>query len=320
MTKKSLLGTICAVLFAGTSVFAQDSQAANDFGYTGTLLNPVNPRAAGMGMAAAAVNDNPFGIFGNAAANLFSEKELGAGFSYNPWMSETAEGAASLAVGAYYNIDGNNGISFGFSYGNHGKVAGVNPADLTVSLAYTRRIVDNFAISLTARYINANSYKMDDHKAANGVAFDLGLYYNNTIESFFGSTWAVGLNVSNLGTELDFGGPQYSMPAYATLGGSIDMPFSVNHRLLAAVDFGYTFMPSDAASFIASVGAEYNFLRYGIVRAGYHYGDELSMGGSYGTVGLGVKVGPVRVDASYWLADKESPVKNTWSVGVGLFF
>ncbi len=319
MTKKSLLGIICAVVFAGTSVFAQEAQESKDFGYSGTLLNPVNPRAAGMGMAAAAVNDNPFGIFGNAAANLFSEQDLGAGFSYNPWTPEV-KGAASYAVGAYYNVDGNNGISFGFRYGNHGEVAGVNPADLAVSVAYTRRIVDNFAISLTARYINADSYKMDDHKAANGVAFDLGLYYNNTIDSFFGSTWAVGLNVSNLGPELNFGGAQYAMPAYATLGGSIDMPFSVNHRLLAAVDLGYTFMPSDAASFIASVGAEYNFLRYGIVRAGYHYGDELSMGGSYGTFGLGVKVGPVRVDASYWLADKESPVKNTWSVGIGLFF
>jgi len=317
MTKKSLLGTICAVVFAGTSVFAQDSK---DFGYSGTLLNPVNPRAAGMGMAAAAVNDNPFGIFGNAAANLFSEKSLGVGYSYNPWTPEMVKGAASHALGAYYNIDGNNGLSFGFRYGNNGKAAGVNPADITVSLAYTRRIVDNFAISLTARYINANSYKMDDHKAANGVAFDLGFYYNNTIDSFFGSTWAVGLNVSNLGPELKLDGLHYTMPAYATLGGSIDMPFSVNHRLMAAVDFGYTFMPSDAASFIASVGAEYNFLRYGIVRAGYHYGDELSMGGSYGTFGLGVKVGPVRVDASYWLAGKDSPVKNTWSVGVGLFF
>lgn len=53
---------------------------------------------------------------------------------------------------------------------------------------------------------------------------------------------------------------------------------------------------------------------------GYHYGDEKSIGGSYATVGLGAAVGPVRVDASYWIAGKESPVKNTWAVGLSLFF
>ena len=110
------------------------------------------------------------------------------------------------------------------------------------------------------------------------------------------------------------------MPAYANLGGSIDMPFSENHKLLAALDLGYTFMPSTDAAFAAGFGLEYNFLKYGIIRAGYHYGDEKAIGGSYATFGLGVKAGPVRVDASYWLAGSDSPVKNTWAVGVSVFF
>ena len=71
------------------------------------------------------------------------------------------------------------------------------------------------------------------------------------------------------------------MPAYANLGGSIDMPFSENHKLLAALDLGYTFMPSTDAAFAAGFGLEYNFLKYGIIRAGYHYGDEKAIGGSY---------------------------------------
>jgi len=195
---------------------------------------------------------------------------------------------------------------------------------MAVSIGYTRRIVDNFTMSLTARYIRSDYTKFgsDYYKAGNAFTFDLGFYYENTIESFYGSTWAVGLNVSNVGTKLDISVPSnpIAMPAYAKLGGSIDMPFSENHKLLAALDLGYTFMPSTDASFTAGLGLEYNFLKHGFLRAGYHYGDEKSIGGSYATVGLGAAVGPVRVDASYWIAGKESPVKNTWAVGLSLFF
>ena len=87
MSKKILLGAICTVLFCGTSatVFAQDNAPS---GAASSLLNSADPRAAGMGMATTAVNDNPFGIFGNAASNLLSEKRMGFGYSYNPVMPD----------------------------------------------------------------------------------------------------------------------------------------------------------------------------------------------------------------------------------------
>lgn len=334
MSKKILLGAICTVLFCGISatVAAQENDPPEGVG--ASLLSSTNPRAAGMGMATTAVNDNPFGIFGNAAVNLSSEERMGFGYSYNPVANELNSGVATHAVGGYFNIDENNGLSLGFRYFNGPKttLTGATPSevgetirtyDMAVSLAYTRRIVDNFSISLTARYIRSDLTKGGDaFKAGNAFAFDLGMYYENTIDSFFGSTWAVGLNVSNVGTNLDVSSEANpkSMPAYANLGGSIDMPFSENHKLLAALDLGYTFLPSADASFTAGIGLEYNFFKYGIVRAGYHYGDKKSIGQSYASVGLGVKAGPVRVDASYWIAGEDNPFRNTWSVGLSLFF
>lgn len=332
MIKKSLLAILFATLCCSvaTTAFAQEEPLQ---GVGTSLLNSANPRAAGMGMATTAVSDNAFGIFGNAAVNLSSEKRMGFGYSYNPVMPEFSKGQTTHAVGGYFNIDKNNGLSIGFRYytgdemalagGDNTALGNVRAGDMAISLAYTRRIVDNFSMSLTARYINTNYNKpVEGFKAGNAVAFDLGFYYYNKIESFFGSKWAVGLNVSNFGTKLDVAtiSNPGTMPAYANLGGSIDMPFSENHKLLAALDLGYTFMPSTDAAFAAGFGLEYNFLKYGIIRAGYHYGDEKAIGGSYATFGLGVKAGPVRVDASYWLAGSDSPVKNTWAVGVSVFF
>ena len=332
MSKKSLLGAICFVLFCGASanVFAQDAPT----GAGASLLNPADPRDAGMGMASTAVNDNVFVVFGNAATTLSNEKSIGFGYSYNPVQSALNKGMATHAVGGYYNINDNNGIVIGFRYFRNAEtelwgmnddvlesLGTVRPSDMAISLGYTRRIVDNFTAALTVRYVSSNYSAVSEMKNGSAFAFDLGLYYNDKIESFFGSTWAVGLNVSNVGTKLNISDKAYTMPAYARLGGSIDMPFSENHRLMAALDLGYTFMPSSDASFVAGLGLEYNFFKYGIIRAGYYYGDEKALGGAnVATFGLGVKAGPVRVDASYWLAGKDSPVKNTWSVGLSLFF
>ena len=327
MNKKCLLGIAGAMLLSVAFGNAASAQTPPQ-GAVPSLLDNVNPRAAGMGLAATATKDNPFGVFGNESANLFSEKRLGFGYSYNPFMPELHKGSATHAVGGYFNIDDNNGISFGFRdfRSLSTVIAGkeYRPNDLSVSLAYSRRIVDNFAMSLTARYVRSDYSSLSEFgfQAGNAVVFDLGFYYENTIDSFFGSTWAVGMNINNVGTKIEISpasGPQ-TMPAFANLGGSLDMPFSENHKLLAALDFTYVFLPSTDSSFMTSFGLEYNFFKYGIVRAGYHYGDKNSIGGSYATVGLGVKAGPVRVDGAYWIAPKDSPVKNSWTVGLSLFF
>lgn len=324
MSKKSLLGALCFMLVCGTGV----SASAQESGAAPKLLYPVDTRALGMGMANTAVNDNPFGIFSNAAANMFNEKAIGIGYSFNPDKTEENNGisTATHALGAYYNLNKNNGLALGFRYYSLEETmlsdgTKVKPADMAISLAYSRRIIDNLSLSLTARYISSDYSAVAGMKNGSAFAFDLGVYYRNCFRNFNGSTWALGLNVSNVGTKLDISTPA-TMPAYAKLGGSADMIFSENHKLLAALDLGYTFMPSADASFTAGLGLEYNFYKYGMIRAGYRYGDNLSIPtGSYITLGAGVNINDmVRVDFAYLLADKKSPVKDNWTVGVGVFF
>ena len=157
MIKKSLLATLFATLCCSvaTTAFAQEEPLQ---GVGTSLLNSANPRAAGMGMATTAVSDNAFGIFGNAAVNLSSEKRMGFGYSYNPVMPEFSKGQTTHAVGGYFNIDKNNGLSIGFRYytgdemalagGDNTALGNVRAGDMAISLAYTRRIVDNFSTPL----------------------------------------------------------------------------------------------------------------------------------------------------------------------------
>ena len=69
-----------------------------------------------------------------------------------------------------------------------------------------------------------------------------------------------------------------------------------------------------------AVGAEYEYDSMIAVRAGYHYGSRENGLPSYASVGVGVKFFGVNVDAAYLIGSPTSPLRNTFTVGVGYSF
>lgn len=55
-------------------------------------------------------------------------------------------------------------------------------------------------------------------------------------------------------------------------------------------------------------------------RLGYNYASDKAPVPSFASVGIGFRIRSVRIDASYILPEKESPQKNTFSAGVGIWF
>ena len=55
------------------------------------------------------------------------------------------------------------------------------------------------------------------------------------------------------------------------------------------------------------------------VRAGYRYGGD-SVIPSFASVGAGVKLFGVHLDAAYLIASGDSPLKNTFCIGIGYSF
>ena len=127
------------------------------------------------------------------------------------------------------------------------------------------------------------------------------------------ASWTIGFQAANLGSKLD----GQKLPARLGLGGAIDLPFSMDNRLQVALDFNYL-LPSEYRHLQAGIGAEYNFLKYGIIRGGYHFGDNDKGTGNYGTLGCGINFWPIRADFSYALADKDCFMHKTWQLGIGI--
>ena len=270
-------------------------------------------QSAGMAGTGLATTDNgSTAIFHNASTIAFSQEVMGASYSYAKINQDYALHSASL----FYRIgrEGIHGFAVGFRHFKDPKVFDYRPHIWDLEAAYFRNVAKNLSLSLTFRYLQAKAAESADSK--NSVCLDFGAtYYRNMALLDEMASWSIGFQAANLGKKLD----GQKLPARLGLGGTIDLPFSIENRLQVALDFNYL-LPSEIRHLQAGIGAEYNFLKYAVVRAGYHFGDKDKGVGNYGTLGCGINFWPIRADFSYALADKDCFMRRTWQLGVGIVF
>lgn len=235
-------------------------------------------QSAGMAGTGLAITDNgSTAIFHNASTIAFSQEAMGASYSYADINKDCALHSASL----FYRIgrEGIHGFALGFRHFKDPKIMDYRPRIWDLEAAYFRNVAKNLSLSLTFRYLQEKVAKEADSKSS--VALDFGAtYYRNTDLLDGMASWSIGFQAANLGKKLD----GQKLPARLGLGGSVDLPFSMENRLQVALDFNYL-LPSEIRHLQAGIGAEYNFLKYGVVRAGYHFGDNDKGIGNYGTLG-----------------------------------
>lgn len=277
-------------------------------------------QSAGMAGTGLAITDNgSTAIFHNASTLAFSMETMGASYSYADINKDYALHSASL----FYKIgrEGKHGFMVGFRHFKDPKQeldgglnTGFRPYIWDLEAGYFRNVAKNLSLSLTLRYLQSKSWQNADSE--NSVCLDFGaIYHRNMALLDEMASWSIGFQAANIGKKLD----RYKLPAKLGLGGAIDLPFSMENRLQVALDFNYL-LPSEIRHLQAGIGAEYNFLKYGVVRAGYHFGDKDKGVGNYGTLGCGINFWPIRADFSYALADKDCFMHRTWQLGVGIVF
>ena len=149
-----------------------------------------------------------------------------------------------------------------------------------------------------------------------GVSFDIGAAYRGTFRAVDGARWIAGLRLADLGPDVKASdGERYGLPMRGSLGGSLLLPFRPNHVLGAALDFGCQFRGGIAD---LAAGVEYTFFRHGVVRGGYHFGQQDKGTGNYASLGCGFIAGPVRCDAAWRFGGNGfNPLTNSFLFSVG---
>lgn len=269
-----------------------------------TLPTP-DAKTLGMGGVAMTTISGSHAIYNNSATAVFSQLPSQVSSSYY------GQGDFDYyAVSGYCRFDNVNLAQIGWRQYLRGR----SNNDMAVDLGYSRRIGDKWAVGLVGRYMHLKR----PETSADALSVDLSAAYALPLENVGSfSTLRAGAKLGNLGGYLR--STDYSLPMDFTAGVALETFLSDAHEITVGTDLGYYFSPSQVRGFQLSVGAEYNLMQLFQLRAGYHYGEHTAYP-SYASVGAGVRILHLRLDFAYLFAEKNSWLRNTYSISFGLDF
>ena len=179
-------------------------------------------RGGGMGDAGLATSPDANAMHYNASKLAFAEQPLSLSASYSPWLRNLGLQDIYLAyLTGYYKIDDLQAIGFGLRYFSLGEIpftdengmslGNGNPNEFEIAGAYARKLGDNLAASVTAKFIYSNLAADQvvggfEVSAATAFAADLGITYKKDYRNSAGltNTLTIGGAITNIGSKVSY--------------------------------------------------------------------------------------------------------------------
>jgi len=124
----------------------------------------------------------------------------------------------------------------------------VKPYEFGIDMAYSRMLSDNLSAAVALRYMysDLSGHYDDNTKAGSAFAADIAMYWNKYV--MLGSResqLAFGVNVSNIGSKINYGGDySYFIPTNLRIGGSLMIPLNEYNRISFSADANKLLVPS----------------------------------------------------------------------------
>ena len=251
------------LLVIATTTQAQDEKR--------DMFNPVNTsvtsqsiapdaRAAGMGDVGVATDPDVVSQYWNPAKYPFCISRAGVALNYTPWLRQLVNDMDLAYLSGYYRIGDYSAVSASLRYFSLGEVytnAGqtndnsmtINPYEMSLDVAYSLMLSEKFSIGAAVRWIYSDlTYDYtDDTSPGSAFAADIACYYQNYLN--IGSRecqLGLGLNISNIGSKITFGGDNRSefIPTNLRLGASLMVPIDEYNRFTIAADANKLLVPT----------------------------------------------------------------------------
>lgn len=208
--RKMIIIVSCLLFVLTMSVLrAQEQNYVANVSKTGTsaanfLRIGIGARALAMGGAFVAVADDPTAVYWNVAG-LAKLQRNGVAFTHTEWVADINHdfGVASFDLGTY----GTLGFSFISLNMGDMKVRTVEEpegtgetfggGDFAFSVAYAKRLTDDFSIGISPKFIQETIWDMK----ATAWAVDLGAHYRTPFPSII-----LGMSITNFGTDMQIEG------------------------------------------------------------------------------------------------------------------
>ena len=276
--------------------------AAADFAKAGSvggqfLKIAVGSRYQGLGEASVAVVNDAYSLYWNPAG-LANIEGSTITFTNVNWVTDVAlnyisfgtriEDAGVIGFSAALMTMGNMEITTVDAPNGTGEMFGASSFALTAGFA--RNLTTRLAFGGSIKYVYEKIY----NESAGGLAFDFGTQLYTGYRSL-----RIGMNISNLGPELKFSGPDliqplnsgsgstpngtvpvdgYDLPLTFRIGAAFDLISSLDNRWTVVTEAKH---PNDNDQ-QASLGTEYCYQEKYFLRGGYKFNYEeqgLSLGG-----------------------------------------
>ena len=213
-------------------------------------------RSAGMGDVGAATDPDVVSQYWNPAKYPFNISRAGVAINYTPWLRQLINDIDLAYVAGYYRIGDYSAVSASLRYFSLGEVQmlddenlTINPYEMSFDVAYSLMLSEHFSLGAAVRWIYSDLTYDFTSDTAPGSAFaaDLSCYYQNYLnigerECQLG----LGLNISNIGSKISFGGDNNSefIPTNMRLGASLMVPIDEYNRFTIAADANKLLVPT----------------------------------------------------------------------------
>lgn len=295
---KKLTFILLPILMISLSASAQvDKKDIFNPVYTAVTSQTIAPdaRAAGLSDVGVATDPDVNSQYWNPAKYPFTISRAGVSISYTPWLRQIVNDMYMANLVGYYRIGDYSAVSTSLRYFNMGEVPlsssvgssndmTINPYEMSFDAAYSLMLSEKFSIAAGVRLIYSDLTYDYSSETTPGSAFaaDIAAYYQNYInigqrECQLG----VGLNISNIGSKINFGSDDNSefIPTNMRLGAALMIPVDQFNRFTIAVDANKLLVPTRPIQKENETDEDYN------VRLQKDYYDISSIGGIFKSFG-----------------------------------
>lgn len=260
MKNKIILSALTALVSLPT--LAQEKQDMFNPEKNSVTSQSIAPdaRAGGMGDVGAATDPDVASQYWNPAKYPFTISRAGVALNYTPWLRQLVSDIDLAYLVGYYRIGDYSAVSGSLRYFSLGEVfyggsetgdsqMTLNPYEMSIDVAYSIMLSETFSIAAGVRWIYSDlTYDYSDTSSpGSAFAVDLSAYYQNYVnigqrECQLG----LGLNLSNIGSKINFGGTDRSefLPANLRLGASLMIPVDEYNRFSISADANKPLVPT----------------------------------------------------------------------------
>lgn len=219
-------------------------------------------RAGGMGDIGVSSTPDVYSMHWNPAKYARFDKDMSIGLAYSPWLRKLVPDMNLAYLAFVKKLNDQSAVAATLRYFSLGEIiftdeAGQNPQpynpnEWAIDATYSRMLNNNLSAAVAGRFIYSNLTQGygEGSQVGISVAADVAIYWEKEMEWFnnMGSTFAWGINVSNIGAKVSYNSTSIRkdfIPTNLKIGPTLRLDLDEYNSLAFSVELNKLLVPTN---------------------------------------------------------------------------